>query len=121
MPRILQRDHAGHHVLGDLEGLFSLVDGWGDGRGADDVRLQRLEAGAQRIGIEVMGHRVDEMDVGVARFFERAGLILVIRKRFGQRIFQCRHRGLQLRLVRFEQFLLFISPLGRRRRKSRDR
>jgi hypothetical protein len=62
------RDDVGVHLLGDLEHPLGLVDRGRDRGGADHVGAGRPDALAQRV-LEVVGHRVDEGDVGEPGLF----------------------------------------------------
>jgi len=58
------RDRLRGDLAGDLERLFGLLDRRCNGRGADHVRLKLGQSGAQSVIVEMMGHRVDEGDIG---------------------------------------------------------
>ena len=60
---------------GDLEDLLGLVDRWRDGGGADDIGLEFDQPGPELVVGQIIGHRVDERDVGKARVLQMAGEI----------------------------------------------
>lgn len=51
----------------DLQQAFRLVDRGRDGRAADDIRLLAPQDGADLLFRKVIGYRIDEAEVGIAR------------------------------------------------------
>src|SRR6056297_2968672 len=66
---------VGCGFFGDLKDAFGTVDGGGDGGATHNIWLQLGDAGAQLILFDIIGHRVDEGDVVIARSLERTGEI----------------------------------------------
>jgi hypothetical protein len=65
-------DRVRHGLLRDLQHPLGLVDRRRDRGDADHVRLQRAHPLGERLVLEMVGHRVDEGDAGVARRLQRA-------------------------------------------------